>query len=107
MDSTSISGFVALAAVMFGLSRDIKRDIARRIDDFRAEMREIARPDLDARPRISKRTDTSCAEMLEIRRTCTEIRSEMLEMRRLRTEMRAETWKMRRTRTDMRKMCRR
>lgn len=40
MDWTLISGFVALAALMVGLFRDVKRDTGKRIDDLRTEMRE-------------------------------------------------------------------
>ena len=40
MDWTLISGFVALAALMVGLFRDVKRDTGKRYDDLRTEMRE-------------------------------------------------------------------
>ena len=58
MDSTLISGFVALAALMIGLFRDVKRDAGKRYDNLRSEM-------LEGYAQTGKRIDDLRSEMLE------------------------------------------
>ena len=79
-----VGGFVALAALMVGLIRDVKRDTRRQIDDARAENREM-------NARTNQRIDDMRAEVRETRSDLrTEVRETNARTDRRIDDMRAE-----------------